>query len=157
MCDLWLNTLRWRQNGRQFPDDKFKCISFDENVWISLKMSMKFVPKVRINNITSLVLIMAWCGQATSHYLNQWWFILLTHICVTWPRWVNSCHVEYIWRIIKICFSFLNTETAQVVEMLLHERQGPTYPTKSIPRLLMVWCLGIRSHGIHLIRSGDYA
>ena len=28
-------------------------------------------------------------GQATSHYLNQWWPSILTHICVTWPQWVN--------------------------------------------------------------------
>ena len=24
-------------------------------------------------------------GQATSHYLKQWWFCLMTHICVTRP------------------------------------------------------------------------
>ena len=33
-----------------------------------------------------------WLGpsQATSHYLNPWWYSLLTHICVTWPQWVNT-------------------------------------------------------------------
>ena len=30
-------------------------IFFNENVWISLKMSLKFIPKVRINNIPALV------------------------------------------------------------------------------------------------------
>ena len=28
-----------------------KCIVLNENIWISLNMSLKFVPKVRINNI----------------------------------------------------------------------------------------------------------
>ena len=28
-------------------------------------------------------------GQATSHYLNQWWPALLMHICVTQPQWVK--------------------------------------------------------------------
>ena len=28
-----LNTLKPRQNGRHFPDDIFKCIFFNENVW----------------------------------------------------------------------------------------------------------------------------
>ena len=29
-------------------------------------------------------------GQATSHYLNQWWPSIQMHICVTWrPQWVN--------------------------------------------------------------------
>ena len=38
-----------------------------------------------------------WLGtdQATSHYLNQWRWSFLTHICVTRPQWVNenSCLV----------------------------------------------------------------
>ena len=63
------NTLRPRQNGRHFADDVFKCIFLNENVWILLKISLKFVPKGRINNIPSLVQI-----KATSHYLSQWWF-----------------------------------------------------------------------------------
>ena len=56
----WLNTLRPRQNGRHFPDDIFKWIFLNENVWISTKISLKFVPKVPINNIPALVQIMAW-------------------------------------------------------------------------------------------------
>ena len=55
-----VNTLRPRQNGRHFPEDIFKCIFLNENVWISLKISLKFVPMVRINNIPALVQIMAW-------------------------------------------------------------------------------------------------
>ena len=33
-----------------------------------------------------------WLGadQATSHYLDQWWPCLLTHICVNRPQWVNK-------------------------------------------------------------------
>ena len=27
---------------------------------------------------------------AKSSYLNQWWYGLLTHICVTQPQWVNT-------------------------------------------------------------------
>ena len=49
-----------RQNGRHFPDGIFKCIFLNENIWISLKIWLKFVPKVRINKIPVLVQIMAW-------------------------------------------------------------------------------------------------
>ena len=68
-----LNTLRPRQDGRHFPDDICKCISLNENVWISIKISLKFVPKGPLNNIPALFQIMACADQATSHYLNQWW------------------------------------------------------------------------------------
>ena len=54
-----IKTLRPRQNGH-FPDDSFKCIFLNENVWISINISPKFVPKGPINNIPALVQIMAW-------------------------------------------------------------------------------------------------
>ena len=55
-----VNTLRSRQNGRHFADDLFKYIFLNENMWISIKISLKFVPKVPINNISVLVQVMAW-------------------------------------------------------------------------------------------------
>ena len=57
---LTLNTLRPKQNGRHFADDTFKPIFLNENIRISNKISLKFVPKVPINNIPALVQIMAW-------------------------------------------------------------------------------------------------
>ena len=54
------NTLRPRQNGRHFPDNIFKCIFLNKNVWIPIKISLKFVPKRPINNIPAMVQIMAW-------------------------------------------------------------------------------------------------
>ena len=64
-----LNTLRPRQNCRHFADDIFKCIFLNENVWISLKISLKFVPKGRINNIPVLAQIMAW--RRPSELMNE--------------------------------------------------------------------------------------
>ena len=52
---LWFNTLRPRQNGRHFPDDIFKCIFLNENVGISIKIWLKFVPNGPINNIPTSV------------------------------------------------------------------------------------------------------
>ena len=86
------HTLMPRQNCRQFPGDIFKYIFLNEIIWISLKFSLRFVPKRRIDNMATLVQIMAW-RRETTHYLNQWWLVmvsLLTHICVTRPQWVNS-------------------------------------------------------------------
>ena len=66
-CAWWhpaINTLRQRQNGRRFADDTFKRIFLNENVRISIKISLKFVPKGPINNNPALVQIMAWPWQA---------------------------------------------------------------------------------------------
>ena len=72
--------------------DKMVAISettLNENVWNSIEISLKFVPKNLIDNKRASVRTMAWHDQATSHYLNQWWLSLQTHICVTQPQWVN--------------------------------------------------------------------
>ena len=83
---LVINTLRPRQNGRHFSDDIFQCISLFENVCIWIKISLKFVPKVRINNIPALVPIMAWRRIGDKPLSEPMMVNLLTHICVTRPQ-----------------------------------------------------------------------
>ena len=72
---LIFNTMRQRQNGRRFADDTFKRIFLNENVRISIKISLKFVPEGPINNNPSLVQIMAW------HWSEPMMVSLLTDIC----------------------------------------------------------------------------
>ena len=55
-----MNTLRPRHKGRHFPDDNFKCMFLKENLGISFKVSLKFVPAGPINNILALIRIMVW-------------------------------------------------------------------------------------------------
>ena len=92
----YLNTLRPRQNGHHFADDIFKCIFLNENVWIQIKISLKFVPKGPINNIPALVQIMARHRPGDKSLSEPMVASLLAHICVTRPQWVNVawwCHV----------------------------------------------------------------
>ena len=86
----FINTLRPRQNGRHFADDIFKRIFLNENIWISIKISLKFVPKGSINNISALVQIMAWRRPGDKPLSEPMMVNLPTHICVTRPQWVNK-------------------------------------------------------------------
>ena len=77
------------------------AISFNENVWIPIKISLKFVPKGRINNIPALVLIMAWRRTGDKPSSEPMIVSLLTHICVTRPQWVKVmtwrlCGLEHL-------------------------------------------------------------
>ena len=90
------NTLRPRQNGRHFPDDIFKCIFLNENAWISITISLKFVPKGPINNIPALVQIMAWRRSGDKPLSELMIVSLLTHICVTRPQWGNYIKWLYL-------------------------------------------------------------
>ena len=87
-----INTLRPRQNGRLFPDDIFKWIFLNENVWISINISLKFVPRGSINNIPTLVQVMAWRRPGDKPLSEPMMARLPTHICVTRPQWVNAIY-----------------------------------------------------------------
>ena len=91
----FLNTLRPRQNGRHFPDDIFKWIFFNENVWISMNISLKFIPRGPINNIPSLVQIMAWRLPGDKPLSEPMIFNLPTHICVTRLHWVRGILLQH--------------------------------------------------------------
>ena len=71
----YFNKLTPSQNGRHFPDDIFKCMSENENVWISITISLTFVPKGPIKYITLSE------PMAAS---------LLWHVCVIRFQWVNK-------------------------------------------------------------------
>ena len=84
-----INTLRPRQNGRLFADNIFTCIFLNEKVWISINISLTFVPKGQINNIPALVQIMAWRRPGNKPLSEPMMFSLLMHICVARPQWVK--------------------------------------------------------------------
>ena len=84
-----LKTLRLRQNGHLLPDDIFKCIFLNENVWILIKISLKFVPMGPCNHIPALVHIMAWHQPSDKPLSEPMMVSLLMHMCITWPQWVN--------------------------------------------------------------------
>ena len=94
-----VNTLRPRQNGCHFPDDIFKWIFLNENVWISINISLKFVPRGPINNIPTLVQVMAWRRLGDKPLSEPMMVRLRTHICVTRPQWVNGL-ATYRWHTI---------------------------------------------------------
>ena len=82
-------------NGRHFPEDTLKWVFVTEIVWISIKTSLKFVPGGLINNIPTLVQIMAW-HRIGNKPLSEPMMTSFTdvYICVTRPQWVNwSSHM----------------------------------------------------------------
>ena len=84
-----INSFRPRLHRCPFADDIFKCIFSNENEWILPRISLKFVPKVLINNIPALVQIMAWRRPGDKPLSEPMMVSLLTHICVTRPQWVD--------------------------------------------------------------------
>ena len=88
-------------NSRHFADDIFNPIFVNENIWIPIKISLKFVPKGSSNNIPALVQIMAWRRPGDKPLFEPVVVSLLTHIWVTQPQWVNGC--------VCLCFIFFSS------------------------------------------------
>ena len=70
------------------------AFSWIKNIRISIKISLKFVPKGLINNIPPLVLIMAWRRPGDKPSSEPMIVRSLTHICVTRPQWVKLSEVN---------------------------------------------------------------
>ena len=98
-----INTLRPRQNGRRFADDTFRRIFLNDNVRISIKISLKFVPKGPINNNPALVQIMAWRRSGDNPLSEPVMVSLLTHICVTRPQWFNTYGDNKFVKLLNYC------------------------------------------------------
>ena len=93
---IFFNILRLRQNGRHLADNLFKCIFLNENMWIWIKISLKFGPKGPINHIPSLVQIMASC-QPGDKPSSEMMIRLPTHICITQTQWVKFHGLNFSW------------------------------------------------------------
>ena len=95
------NTMRPRQVDHHLTHYIFACIFLNENVWISINISLNFVSNGQINNIAWLVRIMAWRLPGDKPLSEPMMVSLLTDICVTRPQWVeidssNSIDLIYI-------------------------------------------------------------
>ena len=66
-------------------DDIFKGIFLNENVWISIEISLKFVPEGPINNIPALVEIMAW-RRLGDRPLSEPMLTRFTDACMRYQR-----------------------------------------------------------------------
>ena len=86
------NTLRPRQNCRHSPYNIFKCNFVNENVLISIKIWLKFVPKGPLSNILASVQMMAWQRPDNKPLSQPMLASLLSYIsaCVTLWRQLQT-------------------------------------------------------------------
>ena len=91
---LAFNSLGPSQSRRHFADNILKCNFLNENVWIPIKISLKVVPKGPINNIASLVQIMAWCSPGDKPLSEPMMATLMTRICITPPQWIKQIWIS---------------------------------------------------------------
>ena len=85
-----VNTLRPRQNGCRFADCRLEWSFVNENVWIPIKILLKFVPYWPVNDIPVLVQVMAWRRPGDKPLSEPMMVRLSACICITRPHWVKT-------------------------------------------------------------------
>ena len=68
----------------------FKPILVNGGWGISYEIALRWMPLDFTDEKSTLVQVMAWCHQATGHYLSQCWPRSVSPNGVTRPQWVNS-------------------------------------------------------------------
>ena len=72
----------------------FRLILVIDGWGICCKIALGWLPLNHICDKSTLVQVMAWCHQATSHYRNQCWPRSPTPNGVARPQWVNTWRPE---------------------------------------------------------------
>ena len=74
-----------------FQRRNFETYFVNENIWTLIKISLKlFVPEGPIDNIPTLIQIMAWPCADKKPLSESMMVSLPTYICVTRPKWVKT-------------------------------------------------------------------
>ena len=81
-----VNTLRLRQNGHHFTEGIFKWIFWNENVWILIIISLKFVPEGPIDYIPALFQTMTGRRPGNKPLSEPMMVSFPMHICITRPQ-----------------------------------------------------------------------
>ena len=94
---------------------------------------------------STLVLVMAWCRQAASHYQNQCWPSSLMPYGMTKPQRINPCWAKFVLgniKYYKFAFSIIYRQYDEIVRwnpLLLKTMNDLLTVAESIQWLLITW------------------
>ena len=128
--------------GRSWCD--FKNVIFNLALLIGIFKSsndniLRWMPQVLTGHKSTLVQVMAWCHQATSPYLSQYWPRSLLPYGITRPQWLLLRKLISILGSWEAFLLNIIIEMALLVEILPCRRHGPVSPVQSLPGLLKLW------------------
>ena len=91
------NSLAPGKFGCDFKNSIFNLVLFIGILKFLYDNALRWMPQNVTDDKSTLVQVMAWCRQATSHYLSQCWPRSMSPYGVIRPQWVNSRKDIYYW------------------------------------------------------------
>ena len=122
LLSIWFNSLA---PGRSECDSKTGIFNLVLLIGIFRSPhdhALRWMPQDLTDDKSTLVQVMAWCRQATSHYLSQCWLSPLSPNGVARPQWVNDIPVQEYFHVDNVppicrkktmffCFPFISNIT----------------------------------------------
>ena len=109
----------------------FKLVSLIDILSIFCEIAIRWMPQHLTDHWSTLVQVMAWCHQATSHYLSQCWPKSLLPYDVTKSKWVKlklskmysmtdlAIHrLKFVWQSINICIFALHSVIIIIITLV---------------------------------------
>ena len=95
----------------------FKPILQNRNMGARCVITLWWMQHKLCNEQSTLVQVMTWCRQATSHYLNQCWPRSMTPHGVAWPQCVNNSIINSFlrYRLFYIFGSDINAYSLRIL------------------------------------------
>ena len=131
------------------------------NGWgISCETALIWVSLDHTCDKSTLVQVMAWCRQATSHYLGQCWSISMSPYGVTKPQWVK---INHSWNYCSCIMDDINLHSSRCLSPTKnHQGKNPCiwdttsiqpWYLISISPVVILYLLGICSLWFNAVRS----
>ena len=85
-----INSLAPGRCGKNFKNIIFKTVIWTSSWSTQYEIVRKWMSEILTNEKSTLLQVMAWCHQATSHYLSQRWPRSMLPYGITRPQWVKT-------------------------------------------------------------------
>ena len=111
MCIVWnINSLAPGRSECHSKNVIFNLVLLIGIFRSSHDNALSWMPQDHTDDKSTLVQVMAWCRQATSHYLSQCWLNSLLPHGVTRPQWVKTVtYTTHPWHVKLKYTQFSNT------------------------------------------------
>ena len=107
------NFNQYKLNEARYKISEFNSLAPGKFEWnfygwgISWEIALWWMSLDFTDDQSTLVQVMAWCRQATSHYLSQCWPRSMSPYGVTRPQWVKgSCSIFSLTWLLSMCLVF---------------------------------------------------
>ena len=97
----------------------FQIISVIDGWGIYYELALRWMSLDLTDDKSTLVQVMAWCRQATNHYLSQCWPRSMSPYGVTRPQWVNSTFSVVLYMAKSVTYSvyFITSKSSSIQVM----------------------------------------